>query len=256
MLRSIRVRSFPPRTRLRVGWLVFSLSLLAALGIGPVASAQPLPPAGTPPPPGPRNAEPTPDPLAHVGPQKQDWLFGIEARSPILKGEPASFNPAMGLGIGAHAARLLRPWFRLRFTMDHDRIFSRANLGVPGLGGITVSRSQDLTSTAFLVQAVFRLPYKWFAAHLSLGTGLWIAFFNNAEVEEAKKIDRTALLPGARIETGVSFRLHHKVELGAAFGYDIRRDWTRVPTSSNPGAPLRRVFDDQMFLALRLDYRF
>lgn len=229
--------------------------MLAAPGVG--ALAQPLPPAGTPPPPGPRSRPPEPpDPMMHLVPAAQEWVFGLEARSPILKGEPASFNPMMGLGIGAHAARLWRPWFRLRFAVDHDRIFSRGNLAVPGLGGITVSRSQDLTSTAFLAQAEFRLPYRWFAAHLSVGTGLWVAFFNNAEVEDSRKLDRTAFMAGVRMETGLSFRIHRAVELGAAFGYDLRRDWTRVPTASTPGAPLRRIFDDQMFLALRIDYRF
>lgn len=209
----------------------------------------PTPPRRGQPPPQPHN--PFPPPL-----DAPEWSFGLDARMPIIKGDPATFNPNVGLGVGVHAQRLFRSWFRLRFAVDHDRIFSRSNIAVPGLGGATVSRSQNITSTSFLVQPTFRLEHKWFGAHLSVGAGLFLAFFNNAEVEESRKVDRTSFLPGVRLESGFTFRVHKSVELGVAFAYDFRRDYTRVPTSSNAGAPERRVFDDQMSLALRVDYLF
>ena len=222
---------------------------------GAVARAQTMPGPGHPAPA--KRGEPPPvhDPFPPPL-NAPEWSFGLDARMPIIKGDPASFNPDVGLGIGAHAQRLFRSWFRLRFAVDHDRIFSRSNIAVPGLGGATVSRSQNLTSTAFLVQPTFRLEHKWFGAHLSVGAGLFLAFFNNAEVEESRKVDRTSFLPGLRLEAGFTFRVHKSVELGLGFSYDFRRDYTRVPTSPEPTAPQRRVFDDQMSLALRVDYLF
>jgi hypothetical protein len=197
---------------------------------------------------------PRPDPVA-IGPDGPEWTFGLEARMPILKGDPASFNPDVGIGIGIHFARAFRRWFRLRVAVDHDRIFSNVPVTLPG-AGFNVTRGQNITSTAFLVEPMFRVEHGWFAAHLLVGAGLWLAFYNNAEAEESRKVSRTSLLPGVRLEAGVTFRVHRNVELGLAFGYDFRRDSTKVPTSSLPGAPLRRVFDDQMGLALRVDYLF
>ena len=234
--------------------LILGLLSIAASSYG-AAAAQYLQPAQTPPPNNKRSFVPKRDPLPPPVPD-QEFFFGLEARSPIIKGDPASFNPAMGLGIGVHLGRAYRSWFRLRFTVDHDRIFSRSSIAVPGFGGATVSRSQNLTHTAFLAQAQFRLPYKWFAAHLSVGGGLFLGFFNNAEVDEALKLDRRSILPGVRLESGFTFRVHRHVELGVAFAYDFRRDYQTAPTTPLAGSPQKRVFDDQMSLALRVDYLF
>ncbi len=232
-----------------------SLLIAACWWSTAAAEAQLLPSGPTPLPSGPRSQPPKRDPLPPPVPD-EEWFFGLEARSPILKGDPASFNPPMGLGIGVHFGKAYRSWFRLRIAVDYDRVFSTSSIALPGFGGATVSRSQNLTQASFLGEAMFRLPYRWFAAHLLVGGGLFVGFFGNAAVEDSQKLDRKSLLPGVRLEAGFTFRVHRHVELGVAFGYDFRRDQTTVPTSPLSGAPQKRPFDDQMSLGLRIDYLF
>jgi hypothetical protein len=188
-------------------------------------------------------------------PKETLWAFGLEVRMPIIRGQPATFNPDVGIGVGVHFHRILRHWFALRVAVDYDRIFSRRQIPIPDLG-IDVSRSQNLTSTSFLVQPTFRWSRRWLTLHFSVGLGAYIAFWNNAEVEEAKKVDARAFIPGGRLESGVTFRLHRSFALGLAFGYDFRRSDDTVPDPRQVGGPRLKVFDDQMAVSLRLDYLF
>jgi hypothetical protein len=181
------------------------------------------------------------------------WAFGVEARMPILRGQPAQFNPDVGVGIGVHIQRSFRSWFALRIAVDHDRTYSRRSVPLGDLG-IEVSRSQNLDSTAFLVEPVFRATWRFFTLHAAVGLGAWIAFFNNAEVEPSKKVSARDVLLGLRFEAGTTFRLHRSFSLGLAFNYDLRRSTETVP--SFPGGPALRPFDDLMGLSLRFDYLF
>jgi len=196
--------------------------------------------------------------LPPPGPTEQEplWAFGLEARMPILKGEPARFNPDVGLGVGVHVQRSFRSWFALRIAVDHDRIFARRTVKFRVEDQfLEVTRSQNVTSTSFLVEPLFRWRWRWLTLHFAVGAGVYVAFYNNAEVEQAKKVDASALLPGLRLESGVSFRLHRSFALGLAFDYNFRRDTTRVPNPGETGGMLR-PFDDQMAVSLRFDYLF
>lgn len=194
------------------------------------------------------------DPLGGKSEDEKPWAFGLEARMPILKGQPAEFNPDVGVGIGVHFQRLFRAWFALRVAVDYDRVFQTRSVGVPG-AGFEVRRSQNLTSASFLVEPTFRWTRRWFTAHFAVGAGLWVGFYENAEVEVSRKIDVTSVLTGLRLEAGVTFRLHRSFALGLAFNYDFRRGSDTVPDPQGSQARYK-VFDDQMAVGLRLDYLF
>ena len=50
------------------------------------------------------------------------FRFGAEVRMPILLGEPASYNPRVGIGMGVKLAWFYHPNLALAFSIDHDRI--------------------------------------------------------------------------------------------------------------------------------------
>jgi hypothetical protein len=196
-----------------------------------------------------RDPEPVPDE------REKPWAFGIEVRMPVLKGEPARFNSDVGVGIGAHILRGITDWFAVRVSVDHDRTWVRRPVPLPDLG-IQVTRYQNLTSTSFLGEGVFRWSHRWLTLHFAVGLGVYISFYSNAEAEEARKIDSRAVLPGLKLEAGASFKLHRSFSLGLAFNYNFRRDQVTVPDPTQLGGPQLRPFDDFMALGLRFDYLF
>jgi hypothetical protein len=195
-----------------------------------------------------RDPEPVPDE------REKPWAFGIEVRMPILKGEPTRFNADVGVGIGVHLLRGIASWFAVRISVDHDRTWVRRSVPVEGAG--SVSRYQNLTSTSFLGEAVFRWSYRFLTLHFAVGLGAYISFYNNAEAVEERKVDSRAVLPGLKLESGASFKLHRSFSLGLAFHYNFRRDRVTVPDPTEIGGPQLRPFDDFMGLALRFDYLF
>lgn len=178
--------------------------------------------------------------------------FGGEVRMPILLGDPAGYNPRIGIGFGVKIAYFYAPHLGVELAIDHDRFWRRVSEYLPVQGG-EITRTQTLSYTSFIPAQTFTLGRGIFSVAFTVGFGFTVAFFSNP----LKNLDERTVIWCAKGAVDFQLRIAKKAVLGLNTQLIMHADGTRIvnPNGDVPGQTVR-VFDHLLAVGLRLEYRF